>query len=348
MRLNCHVHTQALDGVYVQRSPDTSPTFHALSGPTKIDLQVVATNVWMRTTRLLQKRGKYYDADPDEVDELAKEYPLLAAAYAASIRNMVASGPRAGQHIWRVGNLFDAEPELATDATSLGRPTHGFDVHAGVRVKASEKNRLERLCRYAARGPIATHRLSRTRDGHIIYELRRTWRDGSSHLVFTPQQFIDRLVALVPPPRFNLTRFHGVFAPASKLRAAIVPRPSGDERPAMKQLRLVNNNGQLNRPKRPAHRKDGELRRDPRARATWAQLLERTFPGERGCCPRCGGALRIVTPALSPVAIRRFLELHPHAQERVPDTLLPRGPPRGQLPLFEHLVGGDGVSMPAA
>ncbi len=33
---------------------------------------------------------------------------------------------------------------------------------------------------------------------------------------------ITRLVALVPKPRVNLTRFHGVFAPNSKYRALLV------------------------------------------------------------------------------------------------------------------------------
>jgi hypothetical protein len=33
-----------------------------------------------------------------------------------------------------------------------------------------------------------------------------------------------RLVALVPKPRAHLTRYHGVFAPASPDRARVVPR----------------------------------------------------------------------------------------------------------------------------
>ena len=39
-----------------------------------------------------------------------------------------------------------------------------------------------------------------------------------------PEDFIARLVALVPKPRAHLTRYHGVFAPASRDRARIVPR----------------------------------------------------------------------------------------------------------------------------
>lgn len=86
--------------------------------------------------------------------------------------------------------------------TSVVTPMHGYSVHAGVRVAARDRGRLERLCRYAARGPIAAERLSLNSDGNILYRLRRAWRDGTSHLIFTPRQLIERLVALVPPPRF--------------------------------------------------------------------------------------------------------------------------------------------------
>jgi hypothetical protein len=50
---------------------------------------------------------------------------------------------------------------------------------------------------------------------------------GNSHLCITGIAQLDliaRLAALVPRPRLNLTRFHGVFAPNFKHRARIVPR----------------------------------------------------------------------------------------------------------------------------
>jgi hypothetical protein len=54
------------------------------------------------------------------------------------------------------------------------------------------------------------------------------FRDGSTHVVLEPLDFIARLAALVPRPRLNLTRFHGVFAPNFKHRNRIVPcQPRG-------------------------------------------------------------------------------------------------------------------------
>ncbi len=47
--------------------------------------------------------------------------------------------------------------------------------------------------------------------------------DGATHAVLSPMGFMGRLAALVPSPRVNLTRFHGVFSPNSKLREHVVP-----------------------------------------------------------------------------------------------------------------------------
>ncbi|MCC5874435.1 MAG: transposase [Gammaproteobacteria bacterium] len=41
--------------------------------------------------------------------------------------------------------------------------------------------------------------------------------------MFSPDDFIARLAALVPRPGCNLTRYHGVFAPNSAFRRAVVP-----------------------------------------------------------------------------------------------------------------------------
>jgi transposase len=44
-------------------------------------------------------------------------------------------------------------------------------------------------------------------------QLKTPYRDGTTHVIFEPLDFIARLAALAPKPRVNLTRFHGVFAP---------------------------------------------------------------------------------------------------------------------------------------
>ena len=96
------------------------------------------------------------------------------------------------------------------------KPVAGFSLHAGVAAKAHQRQKLERLCRYISRPPVSEQRLSLTPHGNVRYQLKTPYRDGTTHVIFEPLDFIARLAALVPKPRVNLTRFHGVFAPNSR------------------------------------------------------------------------------------------------------------------------------------
>ena len=69
---------------------------------------------------------------------------------------------------------------------------------------------------------MAVERLTLTARGDIRYALKTPYRDGTTHVVFEPLDFLSRLAALVPSPRVNLTRFHGVFGPHHALRSRIV------------------------------------------------------------------------------------------------------------------------------
>ena len=69
-----------------------------------------------------------------------------------------------------------------------------------------------------------------TRNGRVRYELKTPWRNGTTHVIFEPLDFIARLVALVPRPRVNLTRYHGIFAPHSQYRALVTPAMGGSKK----------------------------------------------------------------------------------------------------------------------
>ena len=96
--------------------------------------------------------------------------------------------------------------------------------------QAHERDKLERLCRYISRPALSNQRLSLTRNRQIRYQLKTPYSDGTTHVLFEPLDFIARLVALVPRPRLNLTRFHGVFAPNSRHRRLITPAQRGKGR----------------------------------------------------------------------------------------------------------------------
>jgi len=92
----------------------------------------------------------------------------------------------------------------------------GFSLPAATVCEAYQRGRLERLCRYITRPPIATKRLTVDGRGRVVYRYKQPFRDGSTHVLLEPLDFISRLAALVPKPRAHLSRFQGVFAPNSK------------------------------------------------------------------------------------------------------------------------------------
>lgn len=147
----------------------------------------------------------------------------------------------------------------------------GFSVHANVCIPAHDRMRLERLCRYTGRPPLASERLSLLPDGRLLYRLKRRWRDGTSHIIFEPLDLIEKLAALVPPPRFNLVRYHGVLAPSAAWRPLVIPESETSAPithpncPARQQLCA-------------AHTGDSQKKRGSRPRNySWAELMKRVF-----------------------------------------------------------------------
>ena len=89
----------------------------------------------------------------------------------------------------------------------------GFSLHAAVRCGADDRQKLEQLCRYITRPALANERVQTNAAGQVVLKLKTAWRDGTTHLVMSPLEFMQRLAALVPRPRLHLIRFHGVLAP---------------------------------------------------------------------------------------------------------------------------------------
>lgn len=70
---------------------------------------------------------------------------------------------------------------------------------------APRRDRLERLCRYLLRPPLALDRLTETSGGQLLYQFRRPWTDGTTHLLLTPLELLERLAALVSTTPSNYT-----------------------------------------------------------------------------------------------------------------------------------------------
>jgi hypothetical protein len=140
-----------------------------------------------------------------------------------AVRGRIASGPNAGNRVATLGgDRIDGDTLEAMSSPAVPRlPV--FNLHGNVAIGQRDRERLERLLRYAARPAISLERVSRLPDGRLAYRLKRLWSDGSTDVVYEPQDFMAKLAALVPATRVHLTRYHGILAPAAKWRPWIVP-----------------------------------------------------------------------------------------------------------------------------
>ena len=179
------------------------------------------------------------------------------------IREGVAAlGGRADARVRRLGNQAEED-----ETPALGRchaRQDGFDLHAGVLVPAGQRERLDRVCRYVLRPPVAQDRLSLTADGQVRLELKHPWSDGTTHLLFDPVELLERLAVLTPRPRINLILYHGALAPRAAWRALVVGH-TGATGPA---------NGVSDRvpdPSAPSDRPRGV------GGARWAELMRRSL-----------------------------------------------------------------------
>jgi hypothetical protein len=203
----------------------------------------------------------------------------------SSISYRIAIGPQARRKVFTLQTLPACDEPFDDGDGKVA----GFSLHAGVSARADERNKLERLCRYISRPAVSEKRLSLTPNGNIRYQLKTPYRDGTTHVIFEPLDCIARLAALVPRPRVNLTRFHGVFAPNSKHRARVTPARRGKGN----KVRV------LDEPPTPAER---------RASMTWAQRLKRVLHIDIETCSACGGAMKVIACIEDPGVIRKILD----------------------------------------
>jgi hypothetical protein len=225
----------------------------------------------------------------------------------------------------------------------LGYKHSGFSVDAGVCIEAHDRSGLERLLRYCARPPFACARL-RKAGSELVYRCGKQHSEPGSAYVrgaksyelhLTPLELIERIAALIPPPRTHRHRYFGVLAPNSPLRdvvtaMAAAPAPVNADQAMLgahadaacnaaqgpAQPGLVHVGASVSEPaqpppppKRPAH-------------YLWAVLIARIYEVFPLICPICGGPMRITS-------------LH-HLQRRHPAH--PR-PHRGGIRAAPHCPG---------
>ncbi len=304
LNLNIHFHMLFLDGAY-RTEGIAAPQFHPVSEPGAQELQGLVEQIAARVGQVLERRGLIErdiekawlasDSEAGPLDDLIGH----------SITYRIAVGPRAGQKLFTLQTVPPRLQGLEGDANGAVR-AGGFSLHAGIDIKSAQRAKLERLCRYVSRPPVATERLALTPAGHVRYQLKTPYRDGTTHLVLEPLDLLARLAALVPPPRVHLTRYHGVFAPHSRLRALVTPARRG-------------------RGAQPSPVDPGQPPTPRHVAMSWAKRLKRVFGIEIDTCQRCGGTLRIVASIEEPEVIAKILS---HLERAAPSQ-----PKQPEVPL---------------
>jgi hypothetical protein len=281
-----HLHGLTSDGAFAEQ-PGGTVRFHALSELREEHLVGVLEQVATDLT----KAGL-----PDELD--------IEASLAACVQ-LALSTPTAS-------NTTTPEP-------SLNVFVHGMNLHAATTVDGRDRKRLERVCKYLLRPPFALDAVHLLPDGRVRLELGRKGR--AVHM--TPNQFLAKLAALVPPPLFNMTRYSGCFANRHHLRPLIVPR-SEPAASTPVQLPLFDFAGRPLSNRGDAAPTPASNHMQPRS---WSALLARVFSIDITACsrPGCDGRLKIVDVVVDPEQIALLLH-----GARAP----PLPPPRGQLSLL--------------
>jgi hypothetical protein len=342
LNLNVHFHTLALDGVYPYAPEHGGQArFLPLPPPEPDEVGRVLAGAARRIQRAIEARHA------DDEDALARDEPLLALLAAASLRTRIATGLHRGQPWRRLGDRVEPHEGIAgvadLEASDRVPQDGGMSLHADVAVPARDRRRLERLCRYVARPPLASERLEERPDGRLSLRLKTRWRDGTTHILMERSELIERLVPLIPPPRAHQVRYHGILAPSASMRDRIVPQQSarppdgawaesvpGSRPPATDGSRMGPD---LSSASDERHRPGGrsgdepdtpgvpteqrhELDREPRdpgirahaGRMRWAALLQRVFEIDALRCPGCGSTMRLIAAIEDPDIARRILE----------------------------------------
>jgi hypothetical protein len=208
-----------------------------------------------RVAQFLERQGVLeHDEENSYLQLEGMDEDPMQQLIGCSVSYRIAVGPQLGRKVFTLQTLPAVEED---DRYAQVAKEAGFSLHAGVAAQAWERDKLERLCRYISRPAVSEKRLSLTSAGNIRYQLKTPYSNGTTHVIFDPLDFIAKLASLVPKPKVNLTRFHGVFAPNSKHRILVTPARRGK-----------GGRKAIGQDKTPEER---------RSAMTWAQRLKRVF-----------------------------------------------------------------------
>ena len=190
--LNIHLLALVLGGCLAIRKPRT----HRHTGRDHVAAHLPPSR-FAQPCRATDATGQDHRADIAIADALGASYrrggsngvagsftdpdDLVVPLQAAASTYRIAHGARAGEKVLCL-QLASRRAAVNNEASrALCANAHGFNLHAGVRRAADDRQGLEQLCRYFTRPAIANKRLRVNRTGQVVLKLKTAWRDGTSH-----------------------------------------------------------------------------------------------------------------------------------------------------------------------
>jgi len=325
--LNIHFHIIALDGVYEKKSTGRLK-FYGATAPTSETTSCLIKNIVKDINGYLIKQGYLEEQDgspqiANTEDLFADEENLHFPAQAASVSGQIAFGENAGKFVRKLKSkttqaIWPSENNIKVSSDAC--ISHGgYSLHCATAIKAHDRERLERLVRYMARPAIADERITIVNENLIRLQLKTPWPNGVTALEFTPTEFIEKLIALIPIPRFHMTRYYGVFAPRSKYRNKLPDLP---EKTAQKITSENNSLAHLD-----TQNQTKKKQKAPR-RIKWAELLKRTFKIDVMNCRVCLNPMKMIAMVMDHETIQMTLNAlglptraPPLAPARITDAL---------------------------
>jgi hypothetical protein len=181
--LNIHLHCLFLDGIY--RLVDGRPVFQSVPPPSEKQLSVLLHSLIQRIMKcraaegfLTEEQGEFYMNETEPAD------PSLTPLQAAACTYRVALGPRAGRKILTVQS---APPQEWANASDRCVSQNGFSFHANTYCAATDRGKLERLCRYDAQGSAS---VARGRTPKATITRPALANDGSWPSMASPHKYI--------------------------------------------------------------------------------------------------------------------------------------------------------------
>jgi hypothetical protein len=224
LNLNVHFHMLFVDGVYAT-TPWGRSRFHRTNAPDQQELTELVHTISHRVADFLERQGILERDEENSYLNLEEgDEDPMRQVLGCSVSYRIAIGPQQGRKVFTLQTIPSWEED---DRFAQVVKVAGFSLHAGVAAQAWERQKLERLARYITRPAVSEKRLSLTALGNIRYQLKTPYNDGTTHVIFEPLDFIGKLATLVPRPRVNLTRFHGIFAPNSRHLVDVTPAKRG-------------------------------------------------------------------------------------------------------------------------